>query len=104
MYQIGYLVYIYYNDLATTLLSTRELRYTRFGYITEIDEYIQDNAVNKVYTVRTVSGANFKIDQTQELKLCSYDELVSAVGTIKDQISEQQHNAMLDILNLHKKA
>ena len=104
MYQVGHLVYIYYNDLATTLVSTKELRYSRFGYITEINNYTHNNKINNIYTVKTVAGANFKIDQTQELKLCSYDELVSAVGTIKDQLSEQQHNAMLNILNLHKKA
>lgn len=102
MYQKGHLVYVYYNDLITSLLATKKLQYSRFGYITEIDNYVQDNLVHNIYTVKTTSDSVFKIDQTQELKLCSYDELVSAVGTIREQLSEKQHNEMLNILNLHK--
>lgn len=103
MYQKGYLVYIYYNDLLTSLLATKKLQYLRFGHIVDITNYVQENEVYNIYTVHTVNGSVYNIDQTQELKLCSYDELVSAVGTIKDQLTEQQHNEMLNILNLHNK-
>lgn len=102
MYQKEHLVYIYYNDLMTSLLATKKLQYSRFGYITNISNYIQDNSIHNIYTVKTVSDSVFNIDQTQELKLCSYDELVSAVGTIRSQLSDKQYNDMLNLLNLHK--
>lgn len=103
MYNKGQLVYIYYNDISTSLLAKKELQYSRFGYIIDKSNYTKNNEVHSIYKVKTVSGVIFTIDQTKELKLCSYDELKYTVGTIKEFISEQQYNSMLHMLELNRK-
>lgn len=102
MYTKGQLVYIYYKDLLTSLLGTKNIKYSRFGYVTDITSYTYKTETFCIYKIKTLNDTVFTIDQTKDFKICSHEELESIVDTLKTALTDKEYNSMLHVLELNK--
>lgn len=105
MYNIGDLVYVYLNDLTISLPNMSKLLYSRFGYITDINNIVdgEDN-VTPSYTVKTRSNSTLIVDGTKGFKLCNMTELKAILDDVKENnlMSNTTYNDMLSMIALHK--
>lgn len=103
MYKVGDLVYVYLNDLKISLPNMDNLLYSRFGYITDVQEIVDDNG-NKFYSyaVKTRTNTTMKVDPSRGFKLCDMAELKDIIESIKKDIPNSKYNDMLAMITLHK--
>lgn len=103
MYNVGDSVYIYYQDLKLVLPSLKSLIFSRFGYITKIEDiYNQDGTTYPKYTVLTRTNTTFTIDGNNGFKICSMPELESIIESMKEEFTEKEYKDIIDMKNTYK--
>lgn len=103
MYNIGDSVYIYLHDLKLVLPTLKSLIYSRFGYITKIENvYNQDGSTYPKYTVLTRTNTTFTIDGNNGFKICSMPELEDCIEAIKEELTEKEYKDIIDMKNTYK--
>lgn len=103
MLNLGDLAYVHYKDLKYTLPVLKDLPYGRFGYITNIQKITTNDDSDDIYeyTIKTLSNKTFKINGLNDLQVCSIQELRQVIDEIKNEITDEEYNALIAIVNLH---
>lgn len=102
-YNVGDSVYIYLHDLRLTLPSLKSLIFSRYGYITKVEDVQnQDGTTYPKYTVLTRTNTTYTIDGNNGFKICSMKELEEIIESIKEELTEKEYKDILDMTNTYK--